>query len=213
MKRLFLLIFCGFLVSAVSVNLMAQELGEDGVELSQDEVSVSEKVFYVYHEKYSGKNNYVPSGYMGDFGDIKLNDNYRIDPHSGRSCIQIEYLAEASQGAGWMGIYWQNPPENWGDQPGGYDLTGHTKLTFWAKGDRGGEIISEFKMGGIGGEYFDSDSTGDGPFVLTDEWKQYELDLRGLDLSYISGGFCLSARLSDNPDGFIIYLDEIRYEK
>ena len=109
-------------------------------------------------------------------------------------------------------IDWQNPANNWGARDGGFDLTGATKLTFWAKGEKGGEVITEFKMGGITGEYGDSDSIGMGPVVLTNEWKKYAIDLEGLDLSYISGGFCWSASKMDNPDGFVIFLDEIKYE-
>jgi len=171
------------------------------------------EVFNVFTEKWAEDNHYCPSGWMGDYGDIQLDDNSRDNPHSGTSCLKITYNAKGAQNAGWMGIFWQNPPNNWGDQMGGYDLTGYNKVTFWARGQEGGEIISEFKVGGINGMYFDSDSTSIGPITLTKDWKQYEIPLKGLDLSYISGGFCFSARASDNPQGFTLYLDDIKYEK
>ena len=132
--------------------------------------------------------------------------------HSGTTCIRIEYLPRRSQGAGWMGIYWQNPANNWGSKKAGFDLTGASKLTFWARGEKGGEIISEFKMGGLTGEFSDSDAAGIGPAMLTQDWKKYEMNLKGKDLSHIIGGFFLSANSDDNPDGFIIYLDELKYE-
>jgi len=62
------------------------------------------------------------------------------------------------------------------------------------------------------GEYSDSDTAGIGPVVLDKEWKKYEIDLSGKDLSYIIGGFALSTNLDVNPDGATFYLDEIRYE-
>jgi hypothetical protein len=46
--------------------------------------------------------------------------------------------AKATQGVGWMVIYWQQPPNNLGDRKGGYDLTGAKQLSFWARGEVGG---------------------------------------------------------------------------
>ena len=168
--------------------------------------------FQVYADKYDSKNHYIPSGWMGDYGDIAIDDGWAQNPHSGRTCIKLTYSAKGSQGAGWMGIYWQNPPNNWGSQKGGYDLSKHKKLTFWARGDKGGEVISEFKIGGINGTYADTDAVGMGPVTLTKDWKEYTIDLGDADLGYISGGFQLSARASDNPGGSVIYLDDINYK-
>jgi hypothetical protein len=170
------------------------------------------KVFNVYTDKMSPDNHYIPSGWMGDFSDIKVNDRCMENPHSGTSCIRVDYLPNRSQGAGWVGAYWQNPANNWGSKKAGFDLTGAKKLTFWARGTKGDEVISEFKMGGLAGEFSDSDSAGIGPAKLTQEWQQFEIDLKGKDLSHIIGGFCFSANTEDNPNGFTIYLDDIRYE-
>ena len=167
--------------------------------------------FYVYADGNSLDNHYIPSGYMGDHGDLRVDQNCKDVPYSGSSCIKIIYTAKASQGARWTGIYWQNPANNWGNRDGGFDLSGATKLTFWAKGEKGGERIEDFKMGGIMGEYSDSDSAGIGPVVLTQDWKQYTIDLRGKDLSYIIGGFCLATNADVNPEGATFYLDEISY--
>lgn len=168
--------------------------------------------FTIYTDKRSPNNHYIPSGWMGDFGDIKLNDSWMENPHSGTSCIKVEYTPKRSHGAGWIGLYWQNPANNWGSKKAGFDLTGAKKLTFWVRGEKGGEVISEFKMGGITGEFSDTASAGIGPAMLAKEWKQYEIDLKGQDMSHIIGGFCLSANGDDNPEGFIIYLDDIKYE-
>jgi hypothetical protein len=173
----------------------------------------AKKEFNIFTEKYDLKNHYIPSGWMGDYGDIQIDDGCATTPHSGKTCLKVTYTAQGAQGAGWMGIYWQNPANNWGTQMGGYDLKGYNKLTFWARGDKGGETISEFKVGGINGNYADSDSTSMGPITLTKDWKQYTIDLKGMDLSYISGGFELSASAKDNAEGFVIYLDDMKYEE
>lgn len=170
------------------------------------------KPFPVYTDAKSPDNHYIPSGWMGDYGDLKFDDKFMENPHSGTTSIKIAYSNKATQGARWTGIYWQNPPNNWGTRPGGYDLTGAKKLTFWARGEKGGERIEEFKMGGINGEYSDSDSAGIGPVMLTTEWQQFTIDLEGKDLSSIIGGFCWSTNLDANPDGATFYIDDIRYE-
>jgi len=168
--------------------------------------------FYVYSDRGAITNHYIPSGWMGDWGDIKFDAGWKENPYLGTTCIKITYTANMSQGARWAGIYWQNPANNWGTIDGGYDLSKATKLTFWARGEKGGERIEEFKVGGIMGEYSDSDSASIGPVILNKEWTKYEIDLRGKDMSYIIGGFCWATNVDVNPEGAVFYLDEIRYE-
>jgi hypothetical protein len=170
------------------------------------------KGFNVYTDARSPDNHYIPAGYMGDYSDVKIDNTCFDNAHSGTTCMKVIYSNAASQGARWIGLYWQNPANNWGEKKGGFDLTGAKKLTFWARGANGGERIEEFKMGGITGLYPDSDIAGIGPVLLTKEWKQYEIDLSGKDLSYIGGGFCFSTNLDVNPDGVTFYLDDIKYE-
>jgi len=170
------------------------------------------KPFVVYKDKRSPDNHFIPSGWMGDAGDIKMDEASMKEPHSGSACIKFTYTAQGSGGQRWAGVYWQNPANNWGEKDGGFDLTGATKLTFWARGEEGGENIQEFKMGGITGKYSDSDVAGIGPVELTKQWKKYTIDLTGKDLSYVSGGFCWSTNADVNPGGCVFYLDDIVYE-
>ncbi|MCM8831831.1 MAG: hypothetical protein NC918_06545, partial [Candidatus Omnitrophica bacterium] len=173
--------------------------------------------FYVYADAGSLDNHFIPSGWMPNAGagkDIKLDLNWKNMPFSGNSCIRVEY--RDISGNKWAGIYWQQPANNWGNVPkAGYNLTGATKLTFWARGEKGGEVINEFKVGGISsGEYPDSDSASIVSVQLTKDWQKYEIDLRGKDLSYIIGGFCWATNLEMNdPEGIVFYLDEIKFEK
>ncbi len=168
--------------------------------------------FPVYADKHSPDNHYMPSGYMGDYADITMDEAWMVNPYSGTTCIRIEYATQASQGARWAGVYWQNPSNNWGGKQGGFNLTGATRLSFWARGEKGNERIEEFKVGGIAGNYPDSDSAGIGPALLTQEWREYTINLEGKDLHYISGGFVWATNLDVNPEGCVFYLDDIRYE-
>ena len=166
--------------------------------------------FVVYRNTGPG-NHYYASGRMGDTSDVRMTYACSENPHSGSTCMKVRYSANVIQGAGWTGVFWQNPANNWGTKPNaGYNLTGAKKLSFWAKGDKGGEIV-EFKMGGIIGEYGDSDGASAGPVQLTGDWVEHSIDLRGLDLSHIIGGFCFSISAMENPDGATFYLDDIGY--
>ncbi|MFA5388491.1 MAG: hypothetical protein WC312_01905 [Candidatus Omnitrophota bacterium] len=190
---------------------------EEGAQASTDmekaAVAVTTfKGFPVYSDAKSPDNHFIPSGYMGDYSDIKIETASFDNPRAGTTCIKVSYSNAASNGARWAGVYWQSPANNWGDRKGGFDLTGAKKLSFWVRGEKGGERIEEFKLGGITGLYPDSDIAGIGPVMLTPEWKQYEIDLSGKDLSYISGGFCWATNLDVNPDGAVFYLDDIKYE-
>jgi hypothetical protein len=148
---------------------------------------------------------------MGDYGDLKVNLGWTEKQHSGKSCIKITYNAKSSQSAGWAGVYWQYPANNWGERKG-LNLTGAKRLTLWARGAKGGEKLASFKVGGITGNIPDSDSAEIGPIELTKDWKQYSIDLAGKDLSNIAGGFCWSASKDDNQSGFEIYFDDIQFE-
>ncbi|MBO7431946.1 MAG: hypothetical protein J6U02_03510, partial [Elusimicrobia bacterium] len=58
------------------------------------------KAFAVYVENASKDNHFAPSGWMGDFGDLKLNQACTEGPRSGNHCIKITYSAKMAQGAG-----------------------------------------------------------------------------------------------------------------
>ncbi len=42
--------------------------------LAQEQTTAKPKEFVVYTDKNARDNHYIPSGWMGDYGDIKLND-------------------------------------------------------------------------------------------------------------------------------------------
>src|SRR5207302_1401877 len=77
----------------------------------------------VYTDAAATDNHFVPSGWMGDGavpGRMTLTECSTSNPHSGATAIRIAYTQPV---IGWAGIYWVHPSENWGDRPGGLDLT------------------------------------------------------------------------------------------
>ncbi|MDP3297127.1 MAG: hypothetical protein Q8N09_05975 [Thermodesulfovibrionia bacterium] len=160
---------------------------------------------------------FYPSGWMGDgeYGTryIQLNTAFKECNRTGDTdglCIKISYQPNKK---GWAGIYWQYPDSNWGDQRG-RRIMGDRRIIFWAKGERGGEVV-EFKAGGINAPnkpYRDSFEVFRGRIVLTGEWRRYEISLSGQDLSNVIGAFAWVASRDTNPGGVTFYLDDIRYE-
>jgi len=149
---------------------------------------------------------YVPSGWMGNYGAVRMDDRCTTNPHEGATCMKLQYLAPGQ----WGGIIWQDPPNDWGDKPGGYNLSGATKLTFWARGETGGEKV-KFVFGVIKREkpHFDT-ASGELDVVLTRDWTQYSIDLAGKDLSRIKTGFGWTVSGQGKPITF--YVDDVKYE-
>ncbi len=149
---------------------------------------------------------YIPAGYMGDTGNIKMTEGDTSGPHSGKSATKVQYTS----GSGWGGVVWQSPANDWGEKPGGYNLTGAKKLTFWARGEKGGEKVS-FSFGILDkAKYADSAKGEIKDQELTKDWKQYSIDLSGKDLSQIKTGFVWIVGAKGEPVTF--YLDDIKFE-
>jgi len=169
--------------------------------------------FYVYKDKPSPLNHYVASGYMPDGKCVDINDAWVDNCQDSRSCIQVKFDRNCSSNdTGWAGAYWLDPPNNWGDTKGGYDLTGAHKLVFGARGENGGEVV-KFKIGGVGvgHRYFDSDTAATDTVTLTKDWQEYSIDLTGKDLSRIIGGFAWVITASENRSNVTFYVRDIYY--
>ena len=169
------------------------------------------RTFYIFYDEESTKNHYSPSGWLGDYDAIRRFSS-EDNPHSGNNCLRFRYTGRTPQGAGWVGVYWLNPVNNWGDVKGGFNLKGAKKLSFWARGEKGGERVVRFGMGGVGGLYPDSAKAEIGPITLTNRWQKYEVNLIDKNLEYISGGFYWMTDKNSNPDGAVFYIDDILYE-
>ena len=150
---------------------------------------------------------YIASGWMGDHQAISAAADCTTHLRAGSSaCLKFGF----TKGSGWGGIMWQNPANDWGNKPGGLNLTGATKLTFWARGEDGGEKVA-FSFGGLKppAEFPDS-AAGKLEVLLTTTWQQYSLDLAGKDLSCIKTGFAWTTGHAGKP--IIFYVDDVRYE-
>ncbi|MBI4811440.1 MAG: OmpA family protein [Ignavibacteriales bacterium] len=106
---------------------------------------------------------FTPSGWLGDGVEdkkyIQLDDEWKQNPHSPTVSLKVSYQPGLKE---WGGVYWQNIHDNAGDKPGDdFCKYSYRKLTFWARGEDGGEVV-EFKAGGInvrGKSYKDSFDT------------------------------------------------------
>jgi len=154
------------------------------------------------------------SGWMGDGEYERKYINFLGDstdnPHTPPTAIKITYRFGPTR---WGGLYWQNEPDNWGDKPGNnYSNSGLSRLTFWARGATGTEVV-EFKAGGIDNpkkKYRDSFRATIGRVTLSKEWRQYHIDLSGADLSSVIGGFCWVASADYNSARQVaFFLDDI----
>jgi hypothetical protein len=187
---------------------------DEAINAYDQAIGIDPKYADALYNKGSVSKRFAPSNYVGDYGDIQLDTSWRDNPHSGPECIKIIYSAARSNGAGWAGINWVYPANNYGGMHGLQDVfTGARRLTFWARGLNGGET-SEFKMGGIAGRYSDSvrPAISTGVITLSKEWKPYAIDLTGKNLTHVICGFCWTTDAMSNPSGCTIYLDDIRYE-
>jgi hypothetical protein len=164
------------------------------------------KLPVVFYDEKMHEDKYTPSGYMGSHESINLAADCAVQPKAGKKCLKIEYGREDA----WAGVVWQSPANDWGEVNGGFDLSAGTKLTFWARGEKGGEE-SNFGVGLIGREqpYFDT-AKKEIAVKLTDQWQRFTIDLSGQDLQRIKTGFYFS--LAGQGEPLTFYLDDIKFE-
>lgn len=150
---------------------------------------------------------YVPSGYMGNTEAIRMTPSWQERPHTGSTCLKVEYVATDQ----WGGVIWQSPANDWdGEKPGGFDLTGAKALEFWARGEKGTEIIN-FMFGILDGEqaYRDTAKGELKEVPLSTDWQRLRIPVEGCDLQRIKTGFGWSCAGSGEPVTF--FLDDVRY--
>jgi len=169
------------------------------------EVTKGKLPYSLYSEPADGS-VYVPSGFMGASRAIVVDQSSKEKPHEGEHCIKCEYNLAGE----WGGVVWQSPENDWGDKPGGLNLSGAKRLSFWAKGSAGGEKIT-FGVGLIDRKkpYFDTVKE-EVKVTLTSEWKKYEIDLSDSDCGRVKCGFFWS--LPGQGKALKFFLDEIQFD-
>ena len=180
-----------FLVAAFMLSFLLAILSSRCATASRDQaLSFLDHVMDQYHSSFivfkeanSGGNHFIPSGWMGDIGDLEYSSYDISNPRSGLTSLRIDYSAKGTNG--WAGIYWQYPENNWGDKGSGLDLSGATKVTFWARGKNGGEWV-KFFVGGINrAPYHNSNFShedsfgpiGTGSVRLSKDWQEFTIPL------------------------------------
>lgn len=241
MKVLYLFRFLFICIIAVTITGCINNVRPSA---SQIEQSVSgylarvmdrfHKTFDVYTDAHAAGNHFPARGRMSSPGDEDavppMNEAYEQNPHSGITCIKAIFR---SQGSNWGGWYFMNgvlqgkekkPRQNWGDYPNaGFDMRGTTRLTFWARGERGGERVEFFALG-IGRDHHSGDSikpypdsspkVSTGYLTLSTDWQQYSITLKGKDLSYVIGGFgWVTSAFENNNQDITFYIDDIQFDK
>lgn len=160
--------------------------------------------FYVYQD--GEELPYIPTAYMGNYEAIKVDMNHSEEVYEGESAIRVSYQAQS----GWYGLGFVDPPGDWGDLLGGYDLSGAKTLRFWAKASYDGLNV-KVGLGLLEDDrtYYDTDKKMV-EITLTQEWQEYRIKLNRLDLSCIRTGLVFFA--SGEGISHHIYLDEVVYE-
>jgi hypothetical protein len=159
------------------------------------------------YEEYFANMPWTPSGVMGNAKSLTLDDRWSESVFEGSHAIRMHYASRR----GWVGVAWQHPPNNWGDQDGGFDLTGASALEFWVRGENGGEKAS-FGVGLLdkNTDYPDSVIVKTRMIELGSEWKKLRIDfMEGDDLSSLKVGFVVTLEAQRKP--VTVYLDSIRF--
>ncbi len=208
-ERLFALLVAKTSDGAISPTDLAQFLSPAQVDTIVQQAGIDIKATLPFNLD----TQFVPSGWMGD-GEQGLShlsvNNVMVNVNgTDKVAAQIEYRPGDKK---WAGIYWLYPDKNWGDKPG-KSLVGAGKITFWAKGEKGGEIV-EFKSGGIRGKYSDTLEVSSGKIALSSTWQEYTLDLASQDLSNVIGAFAWIAAAPDNKgEDVTIYIADLVIDK
>ena len=150
---------------------------------------------------------WAPSGWMGNISELTMDPQCTDSPRSGATCLRFSYRNPGQ----WAGVAWQHPADDWGDLAGGFDLTGVSKLTFWARGATGKERL-DFRVGLLTAEkpFSDTVHVEKKNIRLTTEWKRYTIKLKGKDLSRVKTPFMWTAAGQGRTLTFD--LDDIRFE-
>jgi len=162
--------------------------------------------FSVYEEGFEHM-PWAPSGVMGNSSSLTLDGNWRETVFEGSNAIRMHYSGRR----GWVGVAWQHPPNNWGDEDGGFDLTGASALEFWVRGESGGEKAS-FGVGLLDHKtaYPDSVIVKTRMIELDSEWKKYRIPFEESDdLSSLKVGFVVTLEGQRRP--VTVYVDSVRF--
>ncbi len=160
--------------------------------------------------------SYHPTGKMGDRAAVEIETTDTPNPATGNEGVRIRFTPRRTA-AGWAGVVFQYPELNWGEQRG-RDLTGATKITFWARADQPMDV--GFRVGATrSGAFRDSISPIDRRVRLNERWQAFTIALadappRGAatprpDLSSILGVLSVTVDFAANPHPATIEISDL----
>jgi hypothetical protein len=152
---------------------------------------------------------FVPSGYEGDYTAVTM----PLDPTCGGNrssasalgnCHPVTYKPPlAGPGvAGWAGVLWQHPANNWGAAAGYAIPPGATKVSFWARGQLGGEVvtfIAGFAVTPTAMSPCVDTVSGSSRQTLATTWTHYTMSLNGQYTGGIISSFGYVIAAADQP--------------
>ncbi len=149
---------------------------------------------------------YRPTGKMGDLAAIEIEAADTPNPATGSEGVRIR-LRPGNGTLGWAGVVFQYPDHNWGEKRG-RDLTGATRITFWARADQ--TMVVELRVGATrSGAFHDSIAPIDRRVTLNEQWQQFAIALATAppqgpttprpDLSSILGILSVTVNFTANP--------------
>lgn len=160
--------------------------------------------FYVYRD---GENiHFFPSAYMGNHEGISVDLKSKKDVFSGTSSLKLSYNDYHQ----WYGLGLVTPPDDWGDIEGGYDLSGATQFSFWAKSNEN-KLSTKIGFGLIKKDKPFPDSVIEHKEInLTTKWKKYTIKLKNKDMTCIRSGLVIFSQANGKPHH--IYIDDVVFE-
>ncbi len=147
---------------------------------------------------------YVPSGYFGDGetpGAIAMATN--CDQRAGDEagfCHTVTWTPGIGS-AGFGGVFWQYPANNFGSEAGLKLPQGATELSFWAWGESGGEAVEFFSGLDVATDGYRAST---GVVTLTDTPTQYTMSLCDADYDEVVSAFGWVAADATDPVSFSI---------
>lgn len=163
---------------------------------------------------------FIPSGYMGDAANKNCDGVLKMSndtAHGRDGGVAERWEYRPSFGVeGWVAVSYQSPANNWGDDPGvNLQDKGFTKLTFWARGENGGERVTFKALGGTKEGAANPASAKEitlGTVKLTTEYRQITIELDNADLSNCPTALITALNSQLDPDGAVFYIQDIKFQ-
>lgn len=191
------------------------------------------QTFDVYTDADAAGNHFTQRVRIGPPGAARgvppMDEAHHQRPRSGLTCIRAVFRPKMARWGGWSlvtgaaGRAGEAGRPRTGDAPApGFDLGQTRALTFWARGERGGEVVEFFALGAgrdsASGKAVTSHPGSAAPVSitvsLTRRWRQYTIGLRARDLTRVVRGFGWVANWRRNRNRDItFFLDEISYQR